>query len=192
MQREFANPRCISQFLRFLTIRAALTESRQGRQAPAFPHQKRVVAQRGWVYPSTVNHRLLMHTLEEATSREANLPSPRHPINAARELDLFIATDLKRITRKVEANHQFAPNQQEIAGHRNKALRLHREMSRQAQEIYRHGMKQHPDSLVLRFNFIRHGLHWGTPEQAAEAQDLAREILKHPDRYFYQQQVWHH
>jgi len=184
MRREFANPRCISQFLRFLTIRAALTESRQGRQAPAFPHQKRVVAQRGWVYPSTVNHRLLMHTLEEATGREANLPSPRHPINAARELDLFIATDLKRITRKVEANHQFAPNQQEIAGHRNKALRLHREMSRQAQEIYRHGMKQHPDSLVLRFNFIRHGLHWGTPELAAEALDLTREILKHPDRYF--------
>ena len=183
IRRDFTNSRCISQFLRFLTIRAAITGSKRTRTVPTAPHQKRVVAQRGWVYPSTVNHRLLKHTLEECTQREATHPDAVNAINAARELDLFVATDLRRITRKIVASHSFDPGRKQLARSRQKATQLRSEMICQALDIYRHGLKQHPHSLVLRFNFIRHCLHWGTPELAAEALAMVREILNRPENY---------
>ena len=183
MRHEFSGDRCISQFLRYLTVRAAMMGSQRHRLAPENPHQKRVIAHRGWTYPSTVNHRLQQHTLEECTAMEAIDPNPRNAINAARELDLFIASDLQRISGKISGFHHANTPESEDVPSPETVQTLGKEMREQALTIYRHGMVQHPDSLVLLFNFIRHCLHFGSPELADEALTLIQEILESPDRF---------
>ena len=49
--------------------------------------------------------------------------------------------------------------------------------------MYRHGWKTHPNSLVLRFNGIRHDLHLGEPGHIQEALDHIRLILNNTEGF---------
>ncbi|SVA55797.1 uncharacterized protein METZ01_LOCUS108651, partial [marine metagenome] len=173
IRREFPQSRCISQFLRFLTVRAAITGNNKHREAPAIPHQKRVIAKRGWCYSSSVNQCLLEHTVQESKNKDADNPMPQHSINAARELDLYLYSDLSGI-KKIAQHSQNA----EKIGNITDGLNT------KARHIYHHGWKNHPRSLVLRFNGIRHDLHLGKPEQIHETLDHIQSILDQPHSYW--------
>ena len=176
MRREFTGSRCISQFLRFLTVRTAITGKNRPRVAPPVPHQKRVITKRGWLYPGTVNYCLLNHTMEESRQREAKQPQSHHSIDAARELDLYLACDLPQVSKKIHG-YQNMTQDAKRAGDGATVKKLADEMRANAKRIYEHGIRKHPNSLVLRFNSIRHDLHLGSPGQVAEALDQIQVIL---------------
>ena len=182
IRREFPQSRCISQFLRFLTVRAAIIGNKKHRIAPENPHQKRVLSKRGWLYPSTVNYRMLQHTTAEAHAKEPIKPRSHNSIDAARELDLYLTSDLpdisKKLTYKNVAKRSENQNLEQLTDE------FTEEMKNLAQNIYRFGWEKHPRALVLQFNGIRHDLHLGKPQQIRKSLKHIQSILDHPQDYW--------
>jgi len=168
VRTQFAQSICGSQFLRFLTIRAAIAKGRGGR-AEAQPHQKRVITSRGWTYPPTVNYAHIKHNLREAKEQHGKTEHAAPAINAARELDLYLTEDMPDLVNRSERLDMVQAFERE-----NELLH------NVAREIYEDGWKQHPHSLVLRFNALRRAFHLGDPEGAEKALTITRELLTQP------------
>jgi len=172
VRTQFAQPQCVSQFLRFLTVRAALANQRDGRAA-AQPHQKRVIASRGWVYPPSVNYALLKHNLKEAEARHGQTEHAGPAINAARELDLYLTQDMPDLVNRSERLDMREAFEREDELLRNVV-----------KKIYEDGWEQHPHSLVLRFNALRHAFHIGDPAGVEQALAITRELLARPSDHW--------
>ncbi len=172
MRREFQQSRCISQFLRFLTVQTANAGQSRWRQSPDAPHQKRVIAKKGWVYPPTINQCQLKHTWKECEEKESVNPRASQIIDAAREVDLYLSSDIPDIQRLMRNPDEY-----------KKINRMQTELNEDANRIYRHGWDTHPDSLALRFNGIRHDLHLGEPEYIQEVLDHVRSILNNTESF---------
>ena len=172
MRRDFSKEKCISQFLRFLTVRTALLGSARYRQAPSEPHQKRVVASKGWLYPATVNYRMLAHNTAEAQAKESESPAPENPINAAREMDLYLTHDLPELKKRSLLIDEGALLND-----------LEDQLKSNAGNVYDHGIAKHPRSLVLAFNRIRHHLHMGRPENVPEILVAIRNVIDNPNKF---------
>jgi tetratricopeptide (TPR) repeat protein len=159
--REFTTERCISQFLRYLTVKTAILGEIRPRQKVRSPHQKRVIGKRGWGYHTYVNYRMLSHTVEEAVRKEKLNPSPHNAINMAREVDLFLAHDASSLDKE----------RSEVTSEALKEA---------AANMFHQGLTAHPNSLILKFNQIRHFLHHGAPEQITDTLDAIEILLNTP------------
>ncbi|MBC8326789.1 MAG: tetratricopeptide repeat protein [Verrucomicrobia subdivision 3 bacterium] len=171
VRTQFSQSLCISQFLRFLTVRAAIAKERGGRdgRAESQPHQKRVITSRGWMYPPPVNYAHLKHNLERAKAQHGKTEHAGPAINAARELDLYLTADMPDLVDRSERLDMVE------AFEREDEL-LHKV----AKDIYKDGWEQHPHSLVLRFNALRHAFHLGDPAGVEKALAVTRELLAQP------------
>ena len=158
-RKEFTQEKCVSQFLRFLSVKTALMGEARPRQIINPPHQKRVIGKRGWGYHQFVNWRMLEHTVGEANEKEQNTPSPHNAINAAREIDLFLDNDVPDFKKGPKAEKVLSKLESSI------------------ENIFQEGINNHPNSLTLLFNFIRHNLHHGKAEQINPTLKLIEKIL---------------
>ncbi|MCH8296092.1 glycosyltransferase, partial [Candidatus Poribacteria bacterium] len=170
IRREFALSRVASQYLRFLTFLAARPRNRQS-DAEALAHsdriqlkdplvQKRTILCKGWL-PGGVDVLQKMRACNIA-KLQAKAASSHVVIDIARELVLEYAM----------AHLQ--------ASHNGKETLVDQDCLRQAIQHYRAGLVQFPESLVLRFNLIRTALHFGQPQDVAEALKLADETCNAP------------
>ncbi|MAY05564.1 MAG: hypothetical protein CMO72_00005, partial [Verrucomicrobiales bacterium] len=158
-RKEFTQEKCVSQFLRFLSVKTALMGEARPRQIINPPHQKRVIGKRGWGYHHFINWRMLEHTVGEANEKEQNTPTPHNAINAAREIDLFLDNDVPDFKK--------GP----------KAEKVLKKLESSIENIFQEGIYNHPNSLTLLFNYIRHNLHHGKAEQINPTLELIEKIL---------------
>jgi len=159
IRREFSLPRVASQYLRFLTFLAAKPRNRGQMKPTDQLDQKRMVLWKGWVpAPQPVFSKIRKQNLERWQTRVKSEKNQRLFIDMGRELVLEYAAVAVGI-------HTIADK---------------RELLDRAFQLYRTGMDEFPDSLVLRFNLIRTALHFGRPEDQAGALKLVGETLDKP------------
>ncbi len=161
VRKEFVVERCVSQFLRYLTVKTAILGEKRPRQNVHSPHQKRVIGKRGWGYHTHVNFQMLNHTVEEASRKEQHNPSPHNPIDSTREVDLFLHSDIPNL----------AKDRSEVISER---------LKKSVTDMFHRGLAAHPNSLILKFNQIRHFLHHGEPEQITDTLDAIESLLNTP------------
>jgi tetratricopeptide (TPR) repeat protein len=170
VRREFDLARVASQYFRFLTFLAAKPrgprQCRAQTQAPL--DQKRSVLLKGWVQSPWVNRRIRQQALARCADRLETAAAPRVVIDMARELMLEYATAA------------YAPVARDYSENFQVNLTVDRDLLTQALRLYRLGVERFPDSLVLRFNWIRSALHFGEPEEVTEALSLAEATLRCP------------
>ena len=163
VRREFSLPRVASQYLRFLTYLAAKPRNQRERKTPVQLDQKRMVLWKGWVpAPQPVFSKIRKQNLDRWQTRVKSEKNPRLFVDMARELVLeyaAVAVGIHTLTDK-------------------------RELLDRAFQLYRAGMDEFPDSLVLRFNLIRTALHFGRPKEQAAALKLAAETLNKPAEFW--------
>jgi GT2 family glycosyltransferase/glycosyltransferase involved in cell wall biosynthesis len=159
IRREFSLSRVASQYLRFLTYLAAKPRNQREIKTSIQLDQKRMVLWKGWVpAPQPVFSKIRKENLDRWQTRVKSEKNPRLFIDMTRELVLEYAAVAVGI-------HTVA----------DKGQLLDR-----AFQLYRTGMDEFPDSLVLRFNLIRTALHFGRPKDQATALKLAGETLDKP------------
>jgi hypothetical protein len=163
IRQEFDSRRVGSQYLRFLTFLAARPRGPRRLQQPALLCQKRSVLQKGWL-PSynfdrgPVLTAIAVHNHARLQTRCREESTSSHAfIDLARESVLF--------------NY-----------HRAAVARIPvREWLISVADIYKQGLARFPESLVLRFNYIRVLLHFGEPDLVRDALDLLEDTLARPD-----------
>ena len=177
IRREFVMPKCISQFLRYLTVLAA--KPRPARQpAPRENlHQKRGVFQRGHCFASPTNIFMLKHNAERWGDENKRTSTPQHAINYGRELGLFVAGDLVAAHRNVHSLQMDAAKKQAV---RNEILEHREKLLRRVELVYSEAIQKHPRSLVLLFNALRHGLHLGNPKDVSTLLKAAADAVRQP------------
>jgi len=159
IRREFCLPRVASQYLRFLTFLAAKPRNQREIKPSVQLDQKRVVLWKGWVpAPQPVFSKIRKQNLDRWQTRVKTERDPRLFIDMTRELVLEYAAITVGIHTATDKGQLL-----------DRALQL-----------YRTGMDEFPDSLVLRFNLIRTALHFGRPKDRAAALKLAGETLDKP------------
>jgi hypothetical protein len=156
--REEYEPKAVaSQYFRYCAYLAARPRGKRRDTAEA-PYRKRVAFWRGWV-PGNGDPAVLDSFCKTTSSsiRQAYETSgdPSLLNDAARELALTYS------------NLTLHPT----------ILVPDRDKLEHALELYREGIRRFPDRLVLRFNFIRITLHFGTDSQVSEGVALARETV---------------
>ena len=105
-----------------------------------------------------MNYAHIKHNLREAKEQHGKTEHAAPAINAARELDLYLTEDMPDLVDRSERLDMVQAFERE-----NELLH------NVAREIYEDGWKQHPHSLVLRFNAMRHAFHLGDPEGVEKA-----------------------
>ncbi|NKB57019.1 MAG: glycosyltransferase [Alphaproteobacteria bacterium] len=153
IRNEFTRDRLGAQYLRFATFLAARPATARQHSVP--PPQKRVVAWQGWLQHDGQIYSKLQ---ENALTTLKETPPEQHTVetlsNAAREMLLdYVQQNLE------------------------KPVRRHRELVASTLEIFRIALQIRPQSLVLRFNFIRTALHFGGETDIEQALGVARETL---------------
>jgi len=176
IRREFVQSRCISEFLRFLTVRAACAPARSPASREHL-RQKRGVLRRGHCHNVATHFFMVGHYLErgEAEARVSRESVPG--LDLCRELDLFAAGDLGDALRQVSRSALSRPEKDK----RQAGLEAdRRRLVGRAGSLYMELVDRHPDSLVTRFNAIRHFLHLGPGEEVPRGLALARETVARP------------
>ena len=164
IRREFALPTVASQLFRFFTFLAARPRDLSQRTPLPALHQKMTAMRLGWIVRDPkIQRERVMANLNAYTQILEKGPDLQAFNDAARELTL-----------EYGAKQAMDPN----------AKTLPTEMLQGAFTLFRTALAAFPDSLVLRFNFIRTGLYFGTEAEKAEARTLLRETLCRPaDRW---------
>jgi GT2 family glycosyltransferase len=163
IRREFSLPRVASQYLRFLTYLAAKPRNQRGIKTPIPLDQKRMVLWKGWVpAPQPVFSKIRKQNLDRWQTRVKSEKNPRLFVDMARELVLEYAA--------VAVGIHTVPDKRQLLD--------------RAFQLYRAGIGEFPDSLVLRFNQIRTALHFGRPKDRAAALKLAGETLNSPEEFW--------
>jgi hypothetical protein len=155
VRRDFSLSRVASQYLRFLTIMAALTTKRAPRECRV-PDQRRTVWSKGWLPGDRAVLEQLARTNEQHW--EANA-SPAASIESA-----------NLIARELVLEHGDRV--------RREGARVTSEGFERAMALLREGIRHSPDALVLQFNLVRAALHFGSESHVSEALDLARSVLR--------------
>jgi hypothetical protein len=162
VREEFSLTRVASQYLRFLTFLAARPRLPRREQPADRLVQKRCVLEKGWLpsydfNTSPVLKRIGLRNHVRLRSQFDDKPQSSRPfIDAARESVLF--NHHRALHRQIPINEWL-----ESVG-----------------DLYKHGLERFPNSLVLRFNYIRVMLHYGAPEAVSQALDLLAETVETP------------
>ena len=156
---EFDKTRVVSQYLRYLTFLAAKTTPKAIAVNGQPVIQKRLSFTRGLPCPEEVRK-----SVRETTGdRLERLPE------AARDYRWYINSGRDRVMEIADAFSRPADTV---------SLETHI-LIRQTLAIYRVGMDRFPESLVLRFNFIRAALHFGASGDIDEALAIAEDTVSY-------------
>lgn len=164
IRREFNLPKVTSQYLRYLTFLAAKPRPARESRLKGRPEAKRMVMVKGWLPggPGLIERATRANQSRwEARLRDGSADLTTY-LNLGRELVLQYLFDR---TSKAQA----------LMGAPARVRDLRRGL-----EVIREGLAHHPDSLALRFNFIRACLHLGPPEAVGEGLDLLVDTLAAP------------
>jgi len=155
IRSEFALPKVASQYLRFLTFIAAKPREKRHIQPIGNLYQKRSILQKGWLPGGKgLLREIRNQNLIRWNKQKINEATPSLLIDMARELVLGYVHENENPNKRININ-----------------------LLNEALEIYQEGLQKFPNSLVLRFNFIRVSLHFGQPKDVAKALELAEETV---------------
>mgnify|MGYP000981837050 CR=1 FL=1 len=169
VRKEFTSTRAASQYFRFLTYLAAKPRPARAAVDPRSLRQKRSILFKGWSWRPAVNLAVRQRSIKEWLSDLGDAPSAACVINMARELVLEFATGA------------YFPVAQVYHKNYHARVPADRQVLASALELYRLGMQRFPESLVMRFNFIRTALHFGDPEGVRAALLTAADTLEAPE-----------
>jgi hypothetical protein len=159
IREEFDRKRVGSQYLRFLTFLAARPRGPRRVQPAALLCQKRSVLQKGWLPSYDFAGPILTRI---AINNHRRLQVQRRDEAAGSQVFIDLARE------SVLFNY-----------HRAAAGRIPvQEWLTSLSEIYEEGLTRFPESLVLRFNYIRVLLHFGEPHLVHGALELLEETLE--------------
>lgn len=166
VRKEFNLTRVSEQYLRYLTFLAS--EPRKQREvSPERLVQKRAILYRGWFHSG----RFYGQTLGSSIERLSNLPEsrerPHFTIDCCRDLLLQYAQAVVPEAVKMLAGRGESP---EV----NPAL-LERTL-----RLYARGVEWFPRSLVMRFDWLRAALHFGSDEVKGRAIEMGRQMTAIP------------
>jgi radical SAM superfamily enzyme YgiQ (UPF0313 family)/tetratricopeptide (TPR) repeat protein len=163
IRQEFALSRVASQYLRYLTFLAAKPRGKREIQPKRSLDQKRSVLGKGWLPGGvTVLQTMLQNNVARWKPRLKNKTAPHLFIDMARELVLNYAAAYALIGSR----NSFSPGEKRGIT--------------DILSLYKTGLAQFPQSLVLRFNLIRTSLHLGQTPEISEALKLAEETVQVP------------
>jgi len=160
VRREFAMPRTTSQYLRFLTFLAAKPRGQRQMQPAERLVQKRYVFKKGYFQPGDNRNNPTLDMM--AGSSLARLRTRIHTEGPSSCLLIDSAREIALCCRNTWAMSNIAQWLSETLN------------------LYRIGIANFPQSLVLRLNFIRVALQFGQTQETEEAIQLAKETLNTP------------
>lgn len=153
IREEFEPDRLGMQYLRFATFLAARPAN--ARQPAVAPPQKRLVAWQGWLQksdePYVKLHERALNALQTTPPEAQTVESLSDPTRESM-LD-FVMQNLEKPSSR------------------------HAELLTASHEMYRLALQIRPQSLALRFNFIRAALHFGSPSDIKQALGVVQETL---------------
>lgn len=166
LRDEFALPKVAGQFLRYLTFLAARPR-RPRIPVPANALcQKRVVLEKGWLPSRDLENSPLLQRLARANRERFHLQASHHPESPRPLLDAVREHVLANYHQAIGMPHILLP------------------WAEQVRASYREGLTRWPRSLVIRFNFVRTMLHFGTPDAVTEALELLEQTLGQPASFW--------
>lgn len=159
IRHEFDKTRVVSQYLRFLSFLAA-KPGKEDRSATngRYLAQKRLVFSRGLPCPPEVRKHIREMSLKCVSKTGEGFSGYRSYIDAARECVMEIAD------RFAGSSNGNDPETSILMTY--------------VRDIYKKGISNFPLALVLRFNAIRAGIHFGNPGDVSWALALAKETLE--------------
>lgn len=160
---EFGRGRTLSQFLRYLTFLASDSRSHRETRPADNLSQKELLFFRG-PNPGAAVRDLRRKENASRWLRELGVsPSPAPVISLARELTLEWALQTHPAALRTRGSQEYRPHVREDTF-----------------SLYRKSLDLFPNSLVLRFNFVRTALHFGEVKEVEAALDLAQDTLAKP------------
>lgn len=163
VRAQFALPRMASQYLRFLTFRAAAPRAVRQPLDTSTWCQKRVCVTKTWLPDSPVVRRRSM----QANFRRLGQVLARNPQPAV----------LVDMARELVAEFAYYHDKRQAAAE-------DRSLLDDAIGLLEKGLRLFPDHLVLRFVYVRIVLHYGEPAARARALQLAYDAVERPPEAF--------
>jgi hypothetical protein len=163
IRQEFDLRRTSSQYLRYLTFLAAKPRGQRELRSVGQLKQKRSILRKGWVIGGAKAYDALRKANLSAWESEiSEHATPKAYIDMAREIILGVSD-------RDSLGKPFSRRRLLVRG----------------LEVYREGLRQYPDCLILRFNFIRTMLHFGTDRDRQEALNFAEATVSESE------DLWH-
>ncbi len=160
IRREFAISKVASQYLRFLTFLAAKPRGDRQFQPVEKLVQKRAILQKGWLPNYDLNHSQILKWVGASNHERLQAQVNTGKLSSHLFIDLARESILYNYHR---ALYNLIPVQEWFA---------------EVIKIYQTGLEKFPQSLVLRFNYVRAVLHFGQPSEVSEVLELALETLQ--------------
>jgi radical SAM superfamily enzyme YgiQ (UPF0313 family)/predicted SAM-dependent methyltransferase len=168
IRNEFTTQKVAAKYFRFLTYLAAKPRLNRTQNAKVELEQKRLILLRGWLQTPEVYKAIQQTEANNLDRRHEKHPDAGHIINITREMVLAYAST---------AHEAFAIEFKRIFG---TSIPPDRSLLLEALRRYKEGIKQFPKALILRFNYIRTVLIFGTHEEMLHAIDLAKKATETP------------
>lgn len=169
VRSEFETSKVASQYFRFLTFLAA--KPRQARKLVPRENlvHKRLILLKGWLLKPEIYRSLRQTAVERLERFQAmGASSADHFIDAAREMVLEYASS---------AHPDYADDFERMYGERS---RPDQHLLEQALQCYKDGIRLFPRALVLRLNYIRTVLLFGSHEEIRKALAIGEETVHQP------------
>ncbi len=156
VRREFALSRVASQYLRYVTFRAAAPRGQRRLQRQDQLAQQRTCVRVGWLPEDLTDRRHLMQSNVRVLNDQITV-SPS-------------ACGINRLAREFLLEYAFYD-------HDSRQATPEPEMLDQAISVLKLGQRAFPTDLALRFNLIRAAIHFGDEEEKSDAYELAMQTL---------------
>lgn len=160
VRRELVASRVASQSLRFLTFLAAKPRGQRQLQPVEKLVQKRAILQKGWLPNYDLNHSQILKWIGASNQKRLEAQVNTDKLSSHLFIDLARESILYNYHR---ALYNLIPVQEWFA---------------EVIKIYQTGLEKFPQSLVLRFNYVRAVLHFGQPSEVSDVLKLALETLQ--------------
>ncbi|MEW6386053.1 MAG: hypothetical protein AB1491_00835 [Thermodesulfobacteriota bacterium] len=197
IRRDFVLPRVASQYMRFMTFLAARPRPPRQVKETGLLKQKRSILWKGWLPAPKSTRKMLLHNLAKWQPRLKSETTPNLSIDMAREvildqaqrtLDNSYKISVKDFLKDVITLLSLIKRtimQVLLMGRRLLPIRYNLLIGKHLMiprvlKVYQAGLKQFPDSLVLRFDLIRGMLHLGRPQDVSYALELLEETINAP------------
>jgi hypothetical protein len=160
VRKELVASRVASQSLRFLTFLAAKPRGQRQLQPVEKLVQKRAILQKGWLPNYDLNHSRILKWIGVSNQERLQAQVNSSKLSSHLFIDLARESILYNYHR---ALYNLIPVQEWFA---------------EVIKIYQTGLEKFPQSLVLRFNYVRAVLHFGQPSEVSEVLELALKTLQ--------------
>jgi hypothetical protein len=158
VRKEFNLARVSGQYLRYHTFLASKSR-KQYEIPPERPVQKRTIFCRGWFYSVEFYRQTLELTIERLSDLRESRERPHFTIDCARDLLLQYA-------------QAVVPEAAKMLEGRGERPEVNPAFLEQTLRLYASGVGRFLRSLVMRFNWLRAALHFGSAEVKAQAIEM--------------------